>query len=218
MTHPQILPPITLLLGLYLCFPCHKDLHNTQGYVLSCVWLCNPDPMGCTPPGSPVHGFSRQGYWRQVPFPTPGDLPDPGVEPEALASPALASGDSLPLSHLGSPSLYLIGIKSFEMIKCPLPMLYTTNWLMHSTCVTLVFLEVQVGHKERAISWRSPEQRSWKADPPPQSGVFLSGGNNCSLLRWLKKKNLPFTERKSVTTFNKFFGYKDETGRQQQRR
>ena len=56
MTHPQILPPVTLLLGLYLRFPCHKDLHNTQGYVLSRVWLCNPDPMGCTPPGSPVHG------------------------------------------------------------------------------------------------------------------------------------------------------------------
>ena len=163
-------------------------------------------------------GFSRQGYWRRVLFSTPGDLPDQGVEPESLASPPLVSGDSSPPSHLGSPSLYLIGIKSFEMIKCPLPMLYTTNWLMHSTCVTLLFLEVQVGHKERAISWRSPEQRSWKADPPPQSGVFLSGGNNCSLLRWLKKKNLPFTERKPVTTFNKFFGYKDETGRQQQQR
>ena len=33
-----------------------------------------------------------------------------------------------------------------------------------------------------------------------------------------KKKKLPFTERKPVTAFNKFFGYKDETGRQQQQR
>ena len=32
-------------------------------------------------------GFSRQGYWSGLPFPPPGDLPDPGIEP---ASPALA--------------------------------------------------------------------------------------------------------------------------------
>ena len=33
--------------------------------------------------------FSRQEYWSGLPFPTPGDLPDPGIEP---ASPALAGG------------------------------------------------------------------------------------------------------------------------------
>ena len=26
-------------------------------------------------------GFSRQGYWSGLPFPSPGDLPDPGIEP-----------------------------------------------------------------------------------------------------------------------------------------
>ena len=36
--------------------------------------------------------FSRKGYWSELPFPSPGDLPDPGVEPISLASPALASG------------------------------------------------------------------------------------------------------------------------------
>ena len=35
-------------------------------------------------------GFSRQGYWSGLPFPTPGDLPDPGIEPATLVSPALA--------------------------------------------------------------------------------------------------------------------------------
>ena len=34
-------------------------------------------------------GFSRQEYWSELPFPSPGDLPDPGIE---LASPALAGG------------------------------------------------------------------------------------------------------------------------------
>ena len=46
-------------------------------------------------------GFSRQAYWSALPFPSPGDLPDPELE---LGSPALQA-DSLPLSHQGSPGL-----------------------------------------------------------------------------------------------------------------
>ena len=34
--------------------------------------------------------FPRQEFWSWFPFPPPGDLPDPGVEPESLTSPALA--------------------------------------------------------------------------------------------------------------------------------
>jgi len=45
-------------------------------------------------------GFPGQEYWSGLPFPFPGDLPDPEIK---LASPALA-GDSLPLSHQGSHS------------------------------------------------------------------------------------------------------------------
>ena len=37
-------------------------------------------------------GFSRQEYWGGLPFISPGDLPDPGIEPEPFASPALAGG------------------------------------------------------------------------------------------------------------------------------
>ena len=36
--------------------------------------------------------FSRQEHWSGVPFPTPRDLPDPGIEPTSLVSPALAGG------------------------------------------------------------------------------------------------------------------------------
>ena len=35
-------------------------------------------------------GFSRQQYWNGLPCPSPGDLPDPGIEPASLTSPALA--------------------------------------------------------------------------------------------------------------------------------
>ena len=37
-------------------------------------------------------GFSRQEYWSGLPCPPPGDLPDPGIEPVSLMSPALAGG------------------------------------------------------------------------------------------------------------------------------
>ena len=47
-------------------------------------------------------GFSGQEYWSGLPFPSPGDLPDPGIESVSPASPALAGG-SLPLSHQGGP-------------------------------------------------------------------------------------------------------------------
>ena len=37
-------------------------------------------------------GFSRQEYWSGLPCPPPGDLPDPGIEPKSLMSPALSGG------------------------------------------------------------------------------------------------------------------------------
>ena len=35
-------------------------------------------------------GFPRQEYWSGLPFPSPGDLPNPGIEPRSPASPVLA--------------------------------------------------------------------------------------------------------------------------------
>jgi len=45
--------------------------------------------MGCSPPGPLSMGFPRQEYWSRLPFASPGDLPDPGIEP---MSPAFAGG------------------------------------------------------------------------------------------------------------------------------
>ena len=57
-------------------------------YAQSCLTLCGP--MDCSLLGSSVYGFSRQEYWKGLPFPTPRDLPDPGIVLAFLASPALA--------------------------------------------------------------------------------------------------------------------------------
>ena len=47
-------------------------------------------------------GFSRQEYWSGLPFPSPGDLPNPGIELSSLASPALA-GRLFTTEPLGKP-------------------------------------------------------------------------------------------------------------------
>ena len=50
--------------------------------------LC--DSMDCHRPGSSVLGIFQAIFWIGLPFPTPGDLPDPGIRPASLMSPALA--------------------------------------------------------------------------------------------------------------------------------
>ena len=52
--------------------------------------LCNA--MKPSLSGFSVHGVSRQEYWNRLPCPPPGNLPNPGAEPEFLSSPVLAGG------------------------------------------------------------------------------------------------------------------------------
>ena len=51
----------------------------------------------------PFMGFSRQEYWNGLPYPPPGDLPNPGIEHESPASPALVGG-SFTAESPGKPS------------------------------------------------------------------------------------------------------------------
>ena len=56
----------------------------------SCLTLCYSWTITWQVPLS--RRFSQQGYWSRVPFPSQGDLPDPGIKPASLTSPALAGG------------------------------------------------------------------------------------------------------------------------------
>ena len=60
--------------------------------------------------------FPRQEYWSWLPYPTPGDLPNPGIEPKSIASPAL-SGRVFTLQLPGKPQddLYLHGNLSHSL-------------------------------------------------------------------------------------------------------
>ena len=63
----------------------------------SCPTLCNT--MDCSLPGSSVHEVSQQEYWSGLSFPTPGGLPDPGIEPRSCA----LQVNSLPSDPPGKP-------------------------------------------------------------------------------------------------------------------
>ena len=63
----------------------------------SCPTLCDPWTVAHQAP--PSMGFSRQEYWSGLPFPSPGDLPDPGIKPR---SPTMQA-DALTSEPQGKP-------------------------------------------------------------------------------------------------------------------
>ena len=82
--------------------------------VQSCRTLC--DPMDYSPPGFTVHGILQARILKLIAFPSPGGLPDPGMEAE---SPALQA-DSLPSEPLSvytllNNQMYLINHHNISM-------------------------------------------------------------------------------------------------------
>ena len=74
-------------LGLCICVLSHFSLVQ----LFATLWTVVPqDPLSM--------GFSRQEHWSGLPCPSPGDLPDPGIEPTSPVPLALQA-DSSPLSH-----------------------------------------------------------------------------------------------------------------------
>ena len=59
--------------------------------VLRCVQLF-ATPWTVAHQAPPPMGFLRHEYWSELPFPTPGNLPDPRIEPTSPVSPELADG------------------------------------------------------------------------------------------------------------------------------
>jgi len=74
-------------------------------------------------------GISRQEYWTGLPFPPPGDLPDPGIK---LLSPALADGFLL-LCHRGRKiqNLKASSPRSVEYCSWSLKVVWRQNFSLH---------------------------------------------------------------------------------------
>ena len=101
----------------------HTHLHNYPVlYMLSCfscVWLfAAPWTVAHQAPLS--MGFSRQEYWRGLPCPSPGDLPNPGIEPVSLSL-LHWQVSSLPLAPPGNRNI--LKVKSLSRVR-----LFATLW------------------------------------------------------------------------------------------
>ena len=81
--------------------PIESESEVTQSYLT----LSTPWTVAYQAP--PSMGFSRQEYWRGLPFPSPGDLPDSGIEP---GSPTLQA-DALPSKPPGKPKSAILQYK-----------------------------------------------------------------------------------------------------------
>ena len=85
-------------------------------------FFATPWTKACQPPLS--MGFSRQGYWNALPFPSPGNLPDPGMQ---LMSPALA-GEFFTTEWSGEPKSMGRGLNSVpkKILSKPWPFVAVT--------------------------------------------------------------------------------------------
>ena len=77
-----------------------------SGFLCCCCYLIAKLCPTLLKPQAPLSmGFPRQQYWSGLPFPPPGDLPHPGLNPPLLSF-QYWQADSLPLSHQGIPLVY----------------------------------------------------------------------------------------------------------------
>ena len=80
------------------------------------------DPLDCSPPGFSVQGIFQQEYWNGLPFPTPGDLSDPGIESVSFASPVFSGRffTTVPPEKPGEPHEQYEKAKRYDTAdECP---------------------------------------------------------------------------------------------------
>ena len=87
-------------------------------------------------------GFSRQEYWNRLPSPSPGDLPNPGIKPVSLTSPALAGG----FFTTSAIILDTIIILDTHLLMCPVPAFLWVKLLYF-----FQYLDYQVSRKRRGL-------------------------------------------------------------------
>ena len=94
--------------------------------------------MDCSSAASSGYGISRKEYWSGLPFPSSGDVPNPGIEPTSSVPPALQVG-SLPPHRLGNPSFPFdceSGLPHLMLCLCVCDALMSQGWRSHTRSVT----------------------------------------------------------------------------------
>ena len=120
-------------------------LYSKSEVAQSCPTPC--DPWTVAHQASPSMGFSRQEYWSGLPFPSPGDLPDPGIEP---GFPTLEP-DSLTSEPPGKQQTFKISAKkAFEFQEetdksITIDRDFNTHLtLLHRTCIQEIRSNIKV--------------------------------------------------------------------------
>ena len=128
-------------------FPLSTPSCNCESVTQSCPTLCNTMDYSLT--GSSVHGILQAEYWSGLPFPSPGDLPYPGINPMSLAWQAV----SLPSELQRKPQKKWTkvvtnynyndentdsGIRYYTQGRIPVPR--ASNWARFLTLHSLGFL------------------------------------------------------------------------------
>ena len=109
-------------------------------------------------------GFSRQEYWSGLPIPSPGDLPNPGMEPVSPVTSALQT-DSLPAEPLGKPQTRVSVQFSSVTQLCP-TLFDTMNCSMPGLPVHHQLLEFTQTHVHRVSDVIQPSHPMSSPSPP----------------------------------------------------
>ena len=124
---------------------------------------------------SPSMGFSRQECWSGLPVPSPGDLPDPGIEPR---SPSLQA-DVLTSEPPGNTQIYLILYYYYTIIVpqsflnlCD-PMRYTVHGILQDRILEWVAVPFSRGLPNPGFEPRSPSLQAYSslAEPPDKPNL-----------------------------------------------
>ena len=135
-----------------LAFPCGVKVQAAQ----SCPTLCNPMDYR-------VHGFSRPEHWSGQAFPSPGDLPNPGIKPRF---PALQV-NSLPAEPPGTP--WSGDAQNFSSPSPP----------SFSICLVRIF------------PWLNPQSRIHRHEPCCSTPAVSPKGVQCNILMELESLKQP---------------------------
>ena len=150
----------------------------------SCLTLCNT--MDSSPPVSSVHGFSRREYWYGLPFPSPEDLPDPGIEPRSSAS----QEDSL-LFELQGKTITGEESKFWKRVKSVI-----IQYLYRCFCVSIITV----------VLWSEIKDNFYFLFPAFQNpSFFFLGHKELDMTWWLNNNNNKgkLQLRKIITTVSK---------------
>ena len=123
---------------------CDSCMHAQSRLTLATPWT-----IACQAPLS--MGFSRQAYWSGLPFPPPGDLPYPGIDPASLVFPALAGG-FFTTAPCGKPIL-VRGINQIILLVLGISTRIRGEYIIDASCLIMInvgqYMKIRVVRKKK---------------------------------------------------------------------